>query len=104
MTRQQELSWDMPATLCQANSLVIVNTLFTQLKRRQYTWTSTLDESRYQIDYIMIDRDWKSAVRNAFTKLGAGSDTDHILVTAKSRLKAMKVEKPEVQLHFIKTL
>ena len=41
----------------------------------------------------MIDRDWKSSVRNACAKPGADSDTDHMLVTGNIRLKAIKVDK-----------
>ena len=36
---------------CQENSLIIVNTLFQQHKRRLYTWTSPDGQHRNQIDY-----------------------------------------------------
>ena len=38
---------------CQKNALVIANTLFQQLKRRLYTWTSPDGQHRNQIDYIL---------------------------------------------------
>ena len=38
---------------CQANALVIANTLFQQHKRRLYTWTSPDGQHRNQIDYIL---------------------------------------------------
>ena len=37
---------------CQENTLVIVNTLFQQHKRRLYTWTSPEGQHWNQIDYI----------------------------------------------------
>ena len=38
---------------CEENALVIANTLFQQLKRQLYTWTSPAD----QIDYILCAKD-----------------------------------------------
>lgn len=84
---------DMLASFCQANELDIANTLFRQPVRRRYTWISPGDRVRNQIDYIMIDRRWKSSVLNSKTLPGTDCDTDHILVTAKIRFKAMKVSK-----------
>ena len=42
---------------CQENALVIANTLFQQLKRRLYTWTSPDGQHRKQIDYIFAAKD-----------------------------------------------
>ena len=42
---------------CQENALVIANTLFQQLKRRLYTWTSPDGQHRNQIDYILCSQD-----------------------------------------------
>ena len=39
---------------CQENTLVIANTLFQQLKRRLYTWTSPDAQHQNQIDYILL--------------------------------------------------
>ena len=38
---------------CQANTLVIANTLFQQHTRQLYTWTSPDSEYQNQIDYIL---------------------------------------------------
>ena len=40
---------------CQANTLVIANTLFQQHKRRLYTWTSPDGQYQNQIDYILCN-------------------------------------------------
>ena len=39
------------------NTLVIVNTLFQQHKRRLFTWTSLDGQHRNQIDYILLGKD-----------------------------------------------
>ena len=41
---------------CQANALVIANTLFQQHKRRRYTWPSPDGQHRNQIDYILCSQ------------------------------------------------
>ena len=41
---------------CQKNTVVIVNTLFQQHKRSLYIWTSTDDQHRNQIDYILCSQ------------------------------------------------
>ena len=47
---------------CQENALVIANTLFQQLKRRLYTWTSPDGQHRNQIDYILCSQQWRSSI------------------------------------------
>ena len=46
--------------LCQENTLVIVNTLFQQHRRRLYTWTSPDGQHRNQTDYILCSQRWKA--------------------------------------------
>ena len=88
---------DMLATFCQANGLIITNTLFKQPNRRKYTWISPGDRFRNQIDYIMIDNAWRSSVMNARTRPGVDCDTDHILLTAGLRIKAHRQDKARKQ-------
>ena len=68
---------------CQENTLVIANTLFQQLKRRLYTWTSPDGQHRNQIDYILCSQQWRSSVQSAKTRLGADCSSDHELLIAK---------------------
>ena len=42
--------------VCQENALVITNSLFQQLKRRLYTWTSQDGQYPNQIDYILCSK------------------------------------------------
>ena len=44
---------------CQENTLVIVNTLFQQHKRRLYTWTSPDGQHQNQIDCILCSQRWR---------------------------------------------
>ena len=76
---------------CQANALVIANTLFQQHKRRLYTRISPDGQYRNQIDYTLCSQRWRSSIQSAKTRPGWGSD--HELLIAKFRLKLKKVGK-----------
>ena len=78
---------------CQENTLVIINTLFQQHKRRLYTWTSPDGQYQNQIDYILWSQRWKSSIQSAEARLGADCGSDHELLIAKFRLKLKKVGK-----------
>ena len=78
---------------CQENTLVIVNTLFQQHKRRLYTWTSPDGQYQNQIDYILHRQRWRSSIQLAKTRLGADCGTDHEVLIAKFRLKLKKAGK-----------
>ena len=54
---------------CQVNSLVIVNTLFQQHKRRLSTWTSPDGHYQNQIDYILCSQRWRSSIQSAKPRL-----------------------------------
>ena len=77
---------------CQENALVIANTLFQQLKRRLYTWTSPDGQHQNQIDYICSQR-WRSSIQSAKTRPGADCGSDHELLITKFRLKLKKTGK-----------
>ena len=53
---------------CQANALVIANTLFRQHKRRLYTWTSPDSQHQNQIDYILCSQRWRSSIQSTKTR------------------------------------
>ena len=78
---------------CQENTLVIVNTLFQQHKRRLYTWTSPDGQYQNQLDYILCSQRWRSSIQSAKTRPGADGGLDHELLIAKFRLKLKKVGK-----------
>ena len=47
---------------CQENTMVIANTLFQQLKRRLYTWTSPGGQHQNQIDCILCSKRWRISI------------------------------------------
>ena len=68
---------------CQENTLVIVNTLFQQHKRRLYTWTSPDGQYRNQIDYILYSQRWRSSIQSAKTRPGDDYGSGHELLIVK---------------------
>jgi hypothetical protein len=79
---------------CVTNDLVVGNTLFQHHPRRLWTWMSPGDGTRNQLDYILIDKRWKSSLQNVKTLPGADCGSDHQLLVAKMRLK-LKAKKSE---------
>ena len=78
---------------CQENALVIANTLFQQHTRKLYTWTSSDDQHRNQIDYILCSQRWRSSIESTKTRPGADCGSDHDLLIVKFRPKLKKVGK-----------
>ena len=78
---------------CQSNNLVIANTIFEHHPRHLYTWTSPDKKTRNQIDYIIIDQKWKSALKNAKTRPGADCNTDHQLLVIDMQVRLKKLNK-----------
>jgi hypothetical protein len=79
---------------CLTNNMVIGNTLFEHHPRRLWTWKSPGDGTRNQIDFIMVDRRWKSSMQNVRTRPGADCGSDHQLLVARFKLK-LKVKRSE---------
>ena len=56
---------------CQENTLVIVNNLFQQHKRRLHTWTTPDCQHPNQTDYILCSQRWRSCIQSAKNKTGS---------------------------------
>ena len=56
---------------CEENNMMIANTYFQHPKRRLYTWRSPGDIYRNQIDFILINKRFRNAVKQARTYLAA---------------------------------
>ena len=56
---------------CQENTLVIVNTLFQQHKRRLNTWTSPDGQYQNQIDYILLQPKMETLYTVSKSKTGS---------------------------------
>ena len=75
---------------CQENALVIANTLFQQLKRRLYTWTSP--DGLYSDCLYSLQPKMKK-LYTVSKRPGANCGSDHKHLIAKFRLKLKKVGK-----------
>src|SRR6218665_1232223 len=76
---------------CDGNNMGIMNTWFEQQKRRLYTWTSPDGNHRNQIDCILINKRWKSTIRDVRIKPGADCGIDHELLVATSDIFVLEI-------------
>ena len=75
---------------CALNNLCITNTFFKQKKiAKEWTWESPDGTTKNKIDYILINRRWKSSILMArsFPSMDVGSDHQLVLTNVKLRLK-----------------
>lgn len=77
----RNLRGDRLVQFCTEQQLAIVNTFFKQPPRRLYTWRSPADCDEHlisnQIDFIMINKEHKKAVKSVKTYPGADVNSDH---------------------------
>lgn len=78
----------------EVNNLVVGNTLFKQHTRRLWTWESPGNNIRNQIDYIMINRRYKSALLSVKTRPAAKGFSDHIPVVGNIRVNLKNMKRP----------
>ena len=78
---------------CDSNELRIMNTWFEQPKRRLYTWTTPDGKHRNQIDYVLVNKRWKSTIKDVRTRPGADCGTDHEIIVATLQLKLKKLKR-----------
>jgi hypothetical protein len=82
---------DRLVEFAEKNQMVICNTMFQHHPRRLYTWKSPGDQTRNQIDYILVNKRYRNAVLNCRTYPAADCNTDHILVKARLRIRLKKL-------------
>ncbi|GFN92110.1 craniofacial development protein 2-like [Plakobranchus ocellatus] len=85
---------------CQTNNTIVGNTWFQQFPRRKWTWKSPGDETRNQIDYMMISKRYRNASLLAKTYPSADCCSDHVPVVGKFKLKLKKNSKPFTNIKF----
>ncbi|GFN78082.1 craniofacial development protein 2-like [Plakobranchus ocellatus] len=85
---------------CQTNNIIVGNTWFQQPPRRKWTWKSPGDETRNQIDYMMISKRYRNALLLAKTYPSADCYSDHVTVVGKFKLKLKKNSKPFTNIKF----
>ena len=75
-----------------SHGMIIGNTWFEQHPRRLWTWKSPGDNTRNQIDYILINSRFRNALLVAKTFPGADCGSDHVPVCGTIRLKLKKIK------------
>ncbi|GFN88800.1 endonuclease-reverse transcriptase [Plakobranchus ocellatus] len=85
---------------CQTNNIIVGNTWFQQPPRRKWTWKSPGDETRNQIDYMMISKRYRNALLLAKTYSSADCYSDHVPVVGTFKLKLKKNSKPFTNIKF----
>ena len=93
-------------SFCTRSKLVIANALFEQQKRRIYTLKSPGDRYRNQIDYILINKRFRSNIKQIKTYPGADIGSNHNPLVMKIKIKLKKLEKkkqnPQLELNRLK--
>ena len=82
---------------CMANGHCIMNTWFKNHPRRLWTWVSPDGETKNQIDYITVNKRFRSAISDCKTYPGADCYTDHAPVIATLRVKLKNISKNTAQ-------
>ena len=91
---------EMLVNWCKGNDLIITNTWFLNHNRRKYTWVSPNSNTRNQIDYIMINKRFRNAVKQSNSYPGADINSHHNLVVAKVKIRLRKLQKTKQQAKF----
>ena len=85
---------------CIENRLGIGNSFFKHHPRRLFTWTSPDGKTKNQIDYILVNKRWKSSIQQTKTYPGTDCGTDHELLVSTIKIKLRKIKKPEPPVRF----
>ncbi|GFO30555.1 craniofacial development protein 2-like protein [Plakobranchus ocellatus] len=92
---------------CQVNDFTITNTWYQNHPRRQRTRKSPGDRSRNKIDYILIQKRFRNAVKTSKSLPGADCDSNHIPIMCKFQIILEKLRKskanPKFQMDLLKS-
>ena len=80
---------------CHKQSLCITNIWFKKSEEKLWTWKSPDDQTRNQIDYILIPQKFRNTITGVSVKSTADCDSDHNPLVAKFRLRLQKIKRPE---------
>ena len=78
---------------CEEKELIATNTCFKQHKRRLFTWLSPDEETKNQIDNVLVNQGYRNAVKSCKTYPGADCNSDHSLLMAEIVCKMRKLKK-----------
>ncbi|GFN81087.1 craniofacial development protein 2-like protein [Plakobranchus ocellatus] len=85
---------------CQTNNIIVGSTWFQQPPGRKWTWKSPGDETRNQIDYMMISKRYRNTLLLAKTYPSADCYSDHVPGVGKFKLKLKKNSNPFTNIEF----
>ena len=78
-----------------------MNTVFQQRKaNRKWTWESPDGRTKNMIDFIMVNKRWKSSITNCRTYAGPDIASDHRLVMAGVRIKLRRTHRVTMNRRF----
>ena len=70
-------------SLAEANQLMIMSTCFEHKWIHKTAWILPDNKTMNEVDHILVNERWKSAVQDVRTYLGPNCDSDHWMVMAK---------------------
>ncbi|VDP32931.1 unnamed protein product [Heligmosomoides polygyrus] len=77
-------------TFAAANGLVIGNSIFQHKQKHQLTWRAPNGNESVLLDYVLVNRRFRTSIRDVRVKGGADCGSDHHLVCARMRLRLQK--------------
>ena len=75
---------------CHEQNLCITNTWFKKSEEKLWTWKSPDDQTRNQIDFILVPQKFRNTITDVSAISTADCDTDHNPLVAKFRLRLQK--------------
>ena len=80
---------------CLEQNLCITNTWFKKSEEKLWTWKSPDDQTRNQIDYILIPQKFRNTITDVSAISTTDCDSDHNPLVAKFRLRLQKIKRPD---------
>ena len=76
-------------------NLCITNTWFKKSEKKLWTWKRPDDQTRNQIDYILIPQKFRNTITDVSAISTSDCDSDHKPLVAKFRLRLQKIKRPK---------
>ena len=73
--------------------------LFQRTPKKLYTWKSPDEETRNQIDYVLVNKGFRNCVKQAKTYPGSDINSDHNPVIVKIKIQLKKLNKTNRKQH-----
>ena len=80
---------------CKRHNLYVTNTWFQQQRSAQHTWRASDKVTKYQIDYVLVDKRYRNSLQNSKSMPGAECGSDHNPVIVRMKTRLQRVAKPK---------